>query len=89
MAKTAFYFFLVALCTLWESSAYAAQPPLALGLVAIVEPVPMKCKNGVCDAVVSSFCLQQHLLSPFSIKCIERPKEEMSAPQHARLPDWR
>ena len=66
MTKTAFYFFLVALCTLWASSASAAQPPQALGLVAIVEPVLIKCKNGVCDAVVSAFCLQQHLLSPFS-----------------------
>ena len=63
MTKIAFYFFLVALCT---SSASAAQPPLALGPVAIIEPVPMKCENGVCDAVVSAFCLQQHLLSPFS-----------------------
>ncbi len=31
-----------------------------------VEPVPMKWKIGVCDAVVSAFRLQQHLLSPFS-----------------------
>ena len=74
MTKTAFYFFLVALCTLWASSASAAQPPQALGLVAIVEPVPIKCKNGVCDAVVSAFCLQQHLLSPFSTDMYQEAK---------------
>ena len=27
---------------------------------------PYQVQNGVCDAVVSAFCLQQHLLSPFS-----------------------
>ena len=74
MAKTASYLFPVALCTLKESSVYAAQPPLALGLVAIIEPVPMKCENGVCDAVVSVFCLQQHLLSPFSKKMYREAK---------------
>ena len=74
MAKTALYLFPVALCTLKESSVYAAQPPLALGLVAIIEPVPMKCENGVCDAVVSVFCLQQHLLSPFSTKMYREAK---------------
>ena len=26
----------------------------------------MKCENGVCDAVVSAFSVQQHLRSPFS-----------------------
>ena len=66
MVKAAFYFFLVALCALWASSASAAQQTQALGLVAIVAPVPIKCKNGVCDAVITAFCLQQHLLSPFS-----------------------
>ena len=66
MTKTALSTFLVAICTLWAGSAAAAEPPLALGPVAVVEPVPMECENGVCDAVVFVFFPQQHRRSPFS-----------------------
>ncbi len=60
MTKTALSIFLVALGILWAGSTTAAKPSQALGLVAVVEPIPVNCENGVCDTVVSAFCLQQH-----------------------------
>ena len=74
MTKAALSIFLVALGTLWTGSAAAAKSPQAHGLVAVVEPVPMKCKNGVSDTVVPAFCLEQHRRSPFSIDIYREAK---------------
>ena len=74
MTKTALSIFLVALGILWVGSTTTAKPSQALGLVALVEPIPMKCENGVCDTVVSAFCLQKYRRSPFSTDLYREPK---------------
>lgn len=39
-------------------------PPQVLGLVANAHPIPMQCDGGVCQTLVSSFCLQQDRPQP-------------------------
>ncbi|WPZ32440.1 hypothetical protein T8K17_14445 [Thalassobaculum sp. OXR-137] len=47
-----------------RASAEIAQPPQVLGLVAHATPVPLTCEGGICQALVSSFCLQEHRPPP-------------------------
>ena len=39
-------------------------PPQVLGLVAHATPIPLTCEGGSCQALVSSFCLQEHRPPP-------------------------
>ena len=41
-----------------------AELPQALGLVATAEPAPMQCRDGLCTAYISAFCLEEHRKSP-------------------------
>ncbi len=41
-----------------------AMPPQVLGLVAHHAPVPLTCEGDTCQALVSSFCLQEHRPPP-------------------------
>lgn len=40
-------------------AAGAELPPQVLGLIATASPVPLNCADGVCSALLSSFCLQE------------------------------
>ncbi len=43
-----------------------AETPQALGLVATATPTPMPCRDGLCTAYLSAFCLEEHRKSPQS-----------------------
>ena len=47
-----------------SGAAFAA--PQALGLVATLKPVELKCEGGLCEAEFSAFCLQPERLAPKS-----------------------
>lgn len=47
-----------------QAAAETSMPPQVLGLVAHHTPVPLTCDGGTCQALVSSFCLQEHRPPP-------------------------
>lgn len=47
-----------------DAAADSSMPPQVLGLVAHATPVPLTCDGGTCEALVSSFCLQEHRPPP-------------------------
>ena len=47
-----------------NAAAETAMPPQVLGLVAHQTPVPLTCEGDTCQALVSSFCLQEHRPPP-------------------------
>ena len=50
--------------TTFAASEIRAESPQALGLVATAEPAPMQCRDGLCTAYISAFCLEEHRKSP-------------------------
>lgn len=46
------------------SAVQSTLPPQVLGLIASAAPIPLTCGDGVCTALVSSFCLQEDRLPP-------------------------
>lgn len=52
--------------TTFATSDIRAETPQALGLVATAEPTPMRCRDGLCTAYLSAFCLEEHRKSPQS-----------------------
>ncbi|MEQ8584698.1 MAG: hypothetical protein RLO01_06175 [Thalassobaculaceae bacterium] len=57
--------FAALMAPIWGSGPAAADttpkslPPQVLGLVAHMTPIPLQCDDGRCQALVSSFCLQE------------------------------
>jgi hypothetical protein len=47
-----------------DAAPATSLPPQVLGLVAHATPVPLTCAGGTCQALVSSFCLQEHRPPP-------------------------
>lgn len=47
-----------------ETTTKNALPPQVLGLVAHATPIPLSCDGAACEALVSSFCLQEHRPAP-------------------------
>jgi len=41
-----------------------ADAPQALGVIALENPEPLTCRHGICRAVLSSFCLEEHRRAP-------------------------
>lgn len=54
----------VSLPSIAFASTEMPAPPQVLGLVAHHTPVPLTCEGGTCQALVSSFCLQEHRPPP-------------------------
>ena len=50
--------------TIAGASTDTSTPPQVLGLVAHHTPVPLTCDDATCQALVSSFCLQEHRPPP-------------------------
>jgi len=45
-------------------SSYALAAPQMLGLLTSAKPIPLTCKNGVCSAELSAYCLQSYRYAP-------------------------
>lgn len=55
---------MISIPTATTAASDGAMPPQVLGLVAHHAPVPLTCEDGTCQALVSSFCLQEHRPPP-------------------------
>jgi len=47
-----------------HSGPVRADAPQALGVIALTVPEPLTCRHGICRAVLSSFCLEEHRRAP-------------------------
>lgn len=47
-----------------DSSPARAEAPQALGVIALENPEPLTCRDGICRTVLSSFCLEEHRRAP-------------------------
>jgi len=58
------YLIASALAALALMQGHAIAAPQILGLVALAQPITLKCEDGVCKAEFSTVCLQEHRKSP-------------------------